>query len=228
MFYLRTSGITRGSLESNLGLIYSAAQLGLPFVSNLGPQGVWEYTKETFSFLKMIFEAKKDGHPVAVTQSGDGSVANVNTGTQNITFNGPVFNIANAALPHYEYLAKQLQPEKVRDIRIGIGSSKDIYLDLPDSRLFELPTKIEEHTHTLQGELFEFDKYNGTGRLSVFAEQTIPKGEYRFAVVGRQDRHDYIEAMLRHAVKVSCLEETVDHPFGGRRVVSLQVTNVDS
>lgn len=228
LFFLRSNGIQRGSLFTELGLAFSAAQPLLPFVSNLGPHGVWEYTKQTFDFLKLVFGQKKEGAPVTVTLNGDGSTVNVNTGSQTFTFNGPVFNIANSSLPHYEFLANQLAPTKVTDFRLGESGAQDIHFDLRDEHLFDLPTKIEERQHRVRGEIFEFDKYSGTGRLSVFDNQDVRKGEYRFSVIGKQKLSEYIEAMLRQAVEVICLEETVDHPLGGRRVVALQVLSVNS
>lgn len=112
------------------------------------------------------------------------------------------------------------------DIRLGEGQRRDIALRVSDKDLFELPTKMEEQQHALSCEIFEFDKYDGTGRLSVFDEQSVKKGEYRFNVIGRQDLSEYIEAMLHRQVSVMCLEETVDHPLVGRKVVSLHVLNV--
>jgi hypothetical protein len=228
LFYLQSQGINRGSLITYLGLVFSAAQPVLPIISNLGPTGVWEYAKDAYEFLKLVYGEKKKGSPVTITQSGDGSTVNVNTGTQTITFNGPVYQIANSSLQHYEFLSHQLDPTKVTDIKLGTLGNKEIYLDLPDKTLFDLPSKIGEDTHAMQCEIYEFDKYVGTGRVKVFPDQTIPSGEYRFSVVGNQNIADYIEAMLQKAVKLKFLEETIEHPLRGSVITSLQVTSVEN
>jgi hypothetical protein len=225
LFFLRSQGIEHGSLFATLGLVFTAAQPVLPIVSDLGPSGVWEHAKQAFEFLKIIFEAKKQGASVDITQTGDGLI-NVNTGSQTFVFNSPVYYIANNSLPHYEFLSKQLAPERVTDIRIGEGRRRDIALGLPERELFELPSIVEEKQHSVRGEIFEFDKYEGTGRLNVEDGQSIPKGEYRFTVIGKQELSDYIEAMLHREVSVTCLEETVDHPLVGRKILSLHVLNV--
>lgn len=131
---------------------------------------------------------------------------------ESATFNQCTFNIATNSLPYYEQITKYLSPEKVTDIRLGKGRARDISLSLEDQTLFELPTKVESEQHPLDYEIFEFDKYDGTGRVSVFDGQSLPKGEYKFSVVGRQALSEYIEAMLRKYVKITCLEEIVDHP----------------
>jgi hypothetical protein len=225
-FYLKSNGVIKGSLSTDLGLVFTAAQVTLPIISNLGPTGVWEYTVQAFELLKLIFEAKKDGERIEINHTSDGSLVNVNTGTQNITFNGPVLAIASAALPNYEFFSKLLSDEKVTSISLGKSARPEIHLDVKDHKLFELPSEISEERHELNCEIFEFDKYEGAGSLSVFDEQSITKGEYRFDVIGQQNMNDYIEAMLRRHVKVVCLEEVVDHPVVGRKIISLKVVNV--
>lgn len=144
----------------------------------------------------------------------------------NITFNGPVLAIASAALPNYEFFSKLLSDEKVTSISLGKAARPEIHLDVKDHKLFELPSEISEERHELNCEIFEFDKYEGAGSLSVFDEQSVTKGEYRFDVIGQQNMNDYIEAILRRHVKVVCLEEVVDHPIVGRKIISLKVVNV--
>lgn len=53
-FYLKSNGVIRGSLSTDLGLVFTAAQVTLPIISNLGPTGVWEYTVQAFELLKLI------------------------------------------------------------------------------------------------------------------------------------------------------------------------------
>jgi hypothetical protein len=226
LFYLQSQGIQRGSLLTTFGLAFTAAQPGLPIVSDLGPAGVWAYAKNSFQLLRYIFEAKKKGGTVTITQSGDGSNLLVNTGTQTINISNSVFQIANTSLPHYEQLASSLDPKKVTSVSLGAPQLPEIYLDLPDSRLFELPTTIGETPRKVDCEIYEFDKYSNTGRLKLFEGQSIKRGEYKFSVVGHQKNSDYIEAMLEKHVTVTCLEETVDHPLRGCVIAGLQVLSV--
>ena len=64
--------------------------------------------------------------------------------------------------------------------------------------------------------------------MIVADEQAVIKGEYKFSVIGDQDVADYISAMLRKHVKVSCLREISQDPFAPGRVVRLQLTKVGS
>jgi hypothetical protein len=176
----------------------------------------------------LVFEAKKKGAAVTITQSGNGSSFIANAGTQTFHIANSVFHIANNSLPHYEYLANQLDKSRVTDIRLGVDRKKDIFLDLSDKTLFDLPTKVGEEIHRINGELYEFDKYSSTGRIKVFERETLPPGEYKFTVIGSQDVAEYIEAMLEKNVLIRCLEETVEHPLRGTVIASLQVLNVSA
>lgn len=225
-FYLSSKDIHHSSLKTDLELIFAAVQPVLPFISNLGPTGVWEFAKHTFEFLKLVYSSKQEGIQVNLTINGDNNTVSVNTGSQTSTFSQQVMPIAIGSLPHYEYLAKQLNDDRVQDIRLGSGSQRDIALTLADSNLFSLPSTIEEQILPVCCEVFEFDKYDGDGKLSVFPDQPIPRGEYKFQVIGRQDLNEYIEAMKHSQVVLTCLKEMVDHPLFGPKIVSLQVTNV--
>jgi hypothetical protein len=226
LFFLRSQDIKHGSLLTTLGMVFAAAQPVLPVVSDLGPSGVWQYAKEAFAFLKLVFDAKKSGAPISISHSGDGSLTNVNTGSQTFTFNAPVYYIALGSLPQYEWIAHQLAPNRITDFRLGEGRRRDIALNVHERDLFDLPVKVEEASKTIRCEIFEFDKYEGAGELKVGDGQSIPAGEYKFHVVGNQNLAEYIEAMLHEQVTVTCLEETVDHPILGRKVASLHVLNV--
>lgn len=227
-FFLQAQKIEPGSLLADLGLIFTSAQAVLPIVGMLGPTGIWEYAKESYEFLRLVFQSVKTGQEVSYQWNVDHSVVSVNTGPQTQVFNGPVFQIANLSIPHYQALAHHLEGNRVRDIQIGRPALREIGIALADRELFDLPSRVEEAPYRLRCEIFDFNKFDNVGKLHVFAEQTIPEGDYRFEVIGNQDVSTYIEAMLRQEVFVTCLREVSDNPISGDRVVRLQVINIET
>lgn len=226
LFYLKSSGIRQGSLDTDIGLIFTAAQATLPVISNLGPSGVWEYTVQAYELLKTVFSAKQEGAQVRIEKIQD-SIVMINTGNQTFEFNGATLAIASSVAPNYESFAKLLSEEKVTNINLGeVAKLPKISLGLHDKKLFDLPSEINEFQHEVHCEIFEFDKYEGTGRLSVFNSQSIATGDYRFEVMTRHNMNEYIEAMLHKHIRISCLEEIVDHPIQGRKIISLKVLKV--
>jgi hypothetical protein len=227
-FHLRTSGVSHASLHTDLGVIYTGAQLALPLIGVLGPNGVWEYAKQAYELAKLVFKSVKKGQTVTYTWNADKSVVHVNTGTQTQVFNGPVYNIASLSLPHYQGLATLGEPGEVTEVRLGQRDRREIEFLPRERELFELPTRIENLPYKLECEVFEFDKIDRDGRLRVLPGEPIPEGDYRFEVVGKQSVASYIEAMLQKVVRVTCLREIAENPISGEKIYRLQVVDIET
>lgn len=227
-FFLQTGGVSHDSLHSSLDIIYAGTQLALPLVGFLGPSGIWEYAKQAYEFATLVFQSVKRGENISYAWNADQSVLHVNTGTQTQVFNGPVFNIASLSLPHYQSLAALGQPGEIIDIRLGQRNHNEIVFRQQDRELFELPTRIEEVPYKVACEVFEFDKIDRAGRLKVHPGESIPEGDYRFEIVGKQQVETYIEAMLQQIVKVSCLREIAENPISGEKIYRLQIIDIGS
>ncbi len=59
IYYLRAKEFKRGSFLTNFEIYLGGIQLALPMVGVLGPQNIWDFTKESFNFLKLICENQK-------------------------------------------------------------------------------------------------------------------------------------------------------------------------
>ncbi len=225
-FFLRTQQIKHGSLLADLGVIYTGAQTVLPVFGALGPSGIWEYTKAAFDFITLVLRASRAGQHVTYDFNANNSIVQVNTGTQTQVFNGAVFNIASMSVGHYQELAKALDMGRVTDICLGESSSRDIEISLSDRDIFGFPSRVEDQPHSIECEVYEFDKFDKDGRLRVGPGQTVPEGQYRFEVVGNQSASEYIAAMNKRAVRVVCLREVAENPISGEKIYRLQVTSV--
>ena len=54
-FQIVSHKFSSSSFLTEFEILLTGVQLALPFISQYGPQNIWDYTKETFSFLKQIF-----------------------------------------------------------------------------------------------------------------------------------------------------------------------------
>ena len=95
-----------------------------------------------------------------------------------------------------------------------------------EAAFFDIPSVIDPQPIELDCEIFDFNKFEDSGKLRVFDGQVLPLKDYRFAVVGDQADQTYIEAMLRQRVKVTCLRELVIDPLAQEKIVRLQVLKV--
>lgn len=229
-FFLRATEFRTGSLLTYFDIALQGVQLGLPLVSNLGPQNIWDLTKDSFTMLKTVCGAVKEGKQPTYEFNNHGDVY-VHIGDQHHHYHGPVFQIAKLSLTSYQDLAHLLGTNKLTEISAGqrFNDSRDIFLNGLDREAFDLPTKIQNETTELQCEVFDFNKYKNSGKLSVSVTgQEVPPGEYNFSIYGNQDNVEYIYSLLKPQVTLYCLVEELISPFGAIEVHKLHVTGVSS
>jgi hypothetical protein len=226
-FYVLSPGIKHSSIEADLGLVLTGVQTAFPFFSSLGPKGIWEYTKQTYEFLKQVYEAMHKGKQPTYSWSGDNSQFQVNTGTQNNVYNGPVFNIGQMSVAHYHALSKPVQEKSITSYNFGDASIGSVGFGTREADLFSLPSLVEDIPIKFRGEIFDFNKFENVGKLHIGENESIKEGDYRFDVIGKQDVSVYIEAMLRKQVTITCLREISPNPFSPEKIVRFQVISVE-
>jgi len=226
-YYLLSKDIKHGSAETDFGLVLTGIQTAFPFFSALGPSGLWEYTKQSFDFLKFVYSAMKDGKQPTYSWSGDNSQFQVNTGDQTNVYNAPVFNIGQMSVNNYASLAKPIEEGFLEYIAVGDSNIGAIRLDASNADVFSLPSQIETTPLKLKCEIFDFNKFENVGKLYVYPGEIAKEGDYRFQVIGDQNISQYIEAMLRKQVSVNCLREIAPNPFSPEKIIRFQVINVE-
>lgn len=229
-FFLRATEFQHGSFLTYFEIAMQSVQLGLPLFSTLGPQNIWDYTRETFNFLKIVCGAVQKGEEPKYEFNDKGDV-NLKIGDEHHHYHGPVFQIGQLSLPNHQALAHLIDPKKLTEISAGPKQSEkpDLYLGKDDRNTFDVPTKIEKDTVEIKCEVFDFNKYKNAGKLSIkLQDQVIPEGIYNFTIFGNQDNVDYIYSMLKPEVVLTCLREVALSPFGGYEIHKLHITGVTS
>jgi hypothetical protein len=228
IFQLKASSISRGSLLTKFEIIIATYQFTLPFMGTLGPDNIWEFTKNTFDFLKAVCGAVQRDEKPTYDFDNNGDV-NVHIGDTHNHYHAQVIQIGELSLPSFQELAHLIEPNKIKRISAGKCGQEnpDIHIGQDDKKIFDLPTRIEQETILLKCEIFDFNKYRNIGKLSVSNDyQQIPIGEYNFTIFGSQDNVNYIQSMLKKEVELYCLVEMESNPFGNDKVYKLHITGV--
>lgn len=229
-YFINVVEFRQKSLTTIFDIIIQGTQLSLPMFTALGPQNIWDYTRETFNFLKIICNAVQNNKQPQYTFKSDGQTI-VKIGDEIHNYNAPVYQIGQQALPYYQNLTHMLYPQKITEISAGKVQDErpDILMETKDRGMFDLPTKIEKETKKICCEIFDFNKYKNIGKLAIKnASQPVPPGEYNFTIFGDQNHVDYIYSMLKPEVTLYCLIEQIADPFGTQKVLRLHITGVDS
>jgi len=225
-YKIKSKDIKYGSYENYLEVLWSGIQMTLPIIAGQNPTDLWELIKNTYDFLKLVYEAKRNNKMIQIdVKDNSGNIIINIQGEQKIISNGE-YELSKKILPHFNKLNSLIGTEEVESIEISKYKSKEIYFDKTSVGLFELPSQINTTQKNIEVEIFKYDKHNNVGRLQVFADQDVPENEYKFVVVGDQDVKVYIESMLRNKVTISVNEEFKDDPLKGRLIVNLHVLQV--
>jgi hypothetical protein len=227
-YYLRASSFEHSSFSTNFEIVLAGTQLLLPFVGTLGPQNLWEYTKETFNFLKLICTSNKNDPESIKIDVQDSQNTVVHVGTVEHHYHGPVYQIAQLSLPKYQDLSHMLDQGKIESISAGEKESPEMQLFLEDKELFDFPKEMLNDPIEVKCEIFTFNKFSNVGKLRIFDGQAIPKGDYNFSILGDQDNVNYIYSMLKPLVTVLCLLEMAKSPLGVELISHLHITGIVS
>lgn len=225
-FQLRTFDIKNGSLESDLHIYLEQAQYAFPVIASLQASDIWEYTKQAFQFLRHVYGSAQQGQSTMYEANDDGTV-NVYNGDNLTVYNGPVITIGREAAPHWRSLNHKMKEGKVNGYNIGSADNPEISLTSNDRGIFDVPSHIDQASVKLTCDIYDFNKRENIGKLAVGDGEAIPVGDYRFQVLGSQDRVDYIASMARSAVNVTVLREVRIDPVGETTIVRLHVMEVN-
>ena len=228
-FFLRATEFKHGSFETYFDIAIQGVQLSLPFISSAGPQNIWELTKQSFEFLKLACKSVQEGKELKYEFNNEGD-ANVHIGNNTHNYNSTVIQIAQLSLASHQDLAHLISENKINNIQAGAVKSNlpDIFLGENDRAAFDLPTRIQKKPIKLNCEIFNFNKFKNTGKLSVtLGNQDVPTGEYSFEIFEKQDNTDYIYSLLKPQIIAYCLVEEVINPFEGKKINKLYITGID-
>ena len=224
LFQARINRYEDGSFIAYLGLTYTGLQSVLPFVQ--GVSNIWEATKNAVDFLKAIHELAHQDKAVQITQDGNGNTA-VNAGDVHITYHGPVYQIGTQIIGAVRELDNLLENEEVKKISLE-GPDKKPVLELTSDMkgLFQPPTRIEDTPIRLACDIFDFNKYDKTGKARVTSGQNIPPGNYKFKNIGDQAVEDFILSMTESQVQLSCLIKYQNDPLTENNISEILVMSV--
>lgn len=235
-FRLLATEFKHGSFISNFDLVITGVQMGLPFVSALSINEFWSHTKNAYDFLKALYTVAHDSKPTklengehyrnSITNNSDGSIT-INNGGEHTTYNAPVVTVGKLIINGVRDLDDQLDKDKIEQIEIGKNdTSSKITLHSSQKGLFKAPVLLNEESQILDGEIYDFNKYEKEGRIKIFKNQLIDKDTYKFKVIGGQDVDTYILSMTETKVKIRCLIEYLYDPLIESKINRLLVTEV--
>ncbi|ADC72979.1 hypothetical protein TK90_2489 [Thioalkalivibrio sp. K90mix] len=214
-----------------LGAIFSGIQQILPLVHSNSPEAMWEYTRETVRFLYDIYKSAHSGEAIHIEQRDDNTtVVHKGDGNKTNVYHGPVQLMGAQIIVGLRSFDDALEEDNVSGIELGAKHEKEpaIRIPLEEKGLYYPPITIDKEPKTLHCDIFDFNKYEKEGRLSVSSGQNIAAGKYKFRVVGRQEVEEYILSMTETDVEVHCMVEYEHDPLKESSIGALLIMDVSA
>ena len=99
----------QGSFLSDWELILVGTQMTFSIFNQMSPSEIWDLTRNTFDFLKIIFSSKNENIPVNINIGDNNNKVTVETGNKYYEFNGPVYKCAKDSIHHYRNLTNLIE-----------------------------------------------------------------------------------------------------------------------
>jgi len=238
-YRLVAQSFEKGSFVSAIDIVLATAPVVLPLISQIGPENIWEYTKTTFEFLKLVFslnqekKLRNDDKPINIT--GDEATTNVNYGEQTWNFNAPVLMLGESVLPSYKKLSQLIKLNDIEFLQLGSSEKEpEIRLDQNDSHRFDVKPEILKTPVAIECEIFDINKDKGHGKLRVVKKQGIPSGEYNFVIAKsrktKNKKLEFVQSMLEEKLIVECWKEILFDPFSPEctKIIKLHLLSVQA
>lgn len=224
-FYLKTFNIKHGSLESDLQIIYEVTQYTLPAIAVYTPKDVWDLTQQGWNFLRFIYGLAAKGE-TPMYEANDNATINVFHGDNVRVYSAPVVKIGALSISHWRALNHKLKEGHINNYSMGSPSGPEIELSSEFKDIFDAPTYIDKIPVEVSCDIFDFNKRSNAGKLAVTGGIGVPEGDYSFAVVGDQDRIEYISSMAKPEINALVLKEKSIDPLGETKIKRLHIVEV--
>lgn len=224
-FYLKTFNVKHGSLESDLQIVYELAQFTLPAIAAYNSNDIWDLTQQGWDFLKYIYGLAAKGEKPRY-EARDNSTINVYNGDNVKVYNAPVVKIGEQSVNHWRALNHKLKEGQVNNYSLGTPNEPEIKLTSLDKNIFDNPTHIDKVPVEINCDIYDFNKRNNAGKLTITESSDLSDGDYSFTVVGDQDYIEYISSMAKPEVKAVVLKEVSINPLGETRIKRLHIIEV--
>lgn len=203
VYYLNVKEFNRGSIEVCFEIFLQEMQPEKSILPGFGPENLWQYAKQAFDFLKLVFTAAEKGiRPKYQTNINPEGDFRVHIEDERYEFKGPVYVIGEKSLPYLKNLAHVLEDPRIEKITAGEINKEEFVLTSNNYDLFDVKKHKSIEVVELECDIFRFNKFTNTGNLKIKKDQVIPKGKHSFILTDPLKSDDFVMAMLKAEVTV--------------------------
>jgi len=199
-----------GSFEADIFIQLQQTVIALmPLLANDGI-AIWEIIKQSYEYLKLVIDTRKEGKEVEITQDGDGIIVTGNN--NNITINKHVPDLSKDLSPTFSQMANNIDGDKIKQVNFSSTKDKNFELTEEDRERFKSKTLLFEEIITVDGEIVASDFERYRGNIKVFPDQELPSEVFAFEVTNEiKDKQIFKNSYLSN-VRVKCQQRVKIDP----------------
>lgn len=195
----------KGSFKTDI--IISIRENIIPLLPLIAENGVtlWKAVKESYEFLKLLIDTRKEGSDVQITQSGDGIIV---TGSNNtITINNNIPNLAKQLAPSFQKMANNVNGQDITEIILDDKNGEnDIVLTNEDKERFKKQTLTSDVSEILQGKIVSADSMTFKGKIET------QDGIVSFRVVDELKDESRFKEIFLNDITIECRKKFEINP----------------
>lgn len=213
-----------GSLTIDLVIeLLEVTQYVFPFLLPSGALGLWNLTKSSYNFAKLVTEMRFVGKEPEVIE--DRSTQYYVIGDKNkimvnpvLAYNADRIEDSAAAIGNY------ISPGSVDKISLEDEKKEGIVITEEERMLFNPETVINDTSEIITAKIYRLDTESKKGKLHII-EGMEPR-DIPFQIVGDQGLGPYIDALKLDRVKVKILTELAKNISGKPYIKRLQLLSL--
>jgi hypothetical protein len=223
-FQVRITRYAGGSFLASLAATFGGLQVGLPHL--YGTENILGLTKDSFAFLKTLYELAHQGKDVRVTADDEGNTRVISDDTHQL-FSGPVYQFGIQIIGAVREFDDLLEDGEVAEVALrGKNAQPVFHLTSAMKGLFFPPTVVDETPIVLTCAICDFNRFDNIGTAKVPPDQPIPPGNYRFKSIGDQAMGNLPLSATLPQVTLHCLVKYRRDPLSASRIAEILVMDV--
>lgn len=198
----------------------------IPLIAKDG-KSIWEIIKQSYEYLKLVIDTRKEGKEVEIKQEGDGIIV---TGNNNhITINKHVPEISKSLSPTFSKMARSIDGDNIRQVGFSSSQDADFNLTEEDKERFKSKTLLYEEVLTIKGEIVASDFERHKGNIKVFEGQELLNDTYSFEVADEIKEKQIFKDSYLSSVKIKCQQRVKIDPAKEEmtKTIGLKVLDIE-
>lgn len=213
-----------GSLRIDMAIeLLEIFQQSMLFIMPVGASGLWNLTKASYDFVKLINELRNNDIEPQIIEDNSTNLYVKGNNNQIIVNPTLAFN-ADKIEESVATISNLIKPGEVDLISLKDSFDEGLVITEKEKKLFNPETTIDEIPEVIFVRIYRLDTESRRGKLHII--DGLETDDLSFQIVGDQAIGPYIDALKADKVRVRILRESSTSVSGKQYIKRLQILDL--